>query len=144
MICRKILAVYPAEHRILAILSYFVLEVKGFSLEEIEVMEYGYPVLMFAFALGIILFALMMPHSLGALIHYRAMSWKRDPKYIAAMKKMLCLVAMAPVASGLSVLILFWSGNDPERLFFIPLFILIGGVAIAIWAGCKLWFKKEV
>lgn len=106
-------------------------------------MGYGFAVLMFALAAGIILFALLMPGSLDLLWHAQFKHIKKNKPYVKALKKVLCFVALAPVASGLISLILTEAGVDMEgTAFFIPFIVLIAGLILNIRYGCRRWMKE--
>ena len=97
-------------------------------------MEYGFPILMFCFAGALLLYAgLIAMGNTGLILRYQFARVKDRRKYARQFGKILALVALAPLLSGVVALL-----GDAERMFLPAMGTLVAGTALAIAMGVKL------
>ena len=97
-------------------------------------MKYAYSILMFCFAGGLLLYAALMSQGNPDMIRRRYAAKMRNPKaYAKKFAKVLALVSLAPLSSGLAGLLF-----DINRYPFIPVGALIVVFVLCMRRGIRM------
>lgn len=97
-------------------------------------MRYGYSILMFCFAGGILLYAaLMAPGDASLILRRHAVKISNPKAYAKRLAKVLALVSLAPLSSGIIGLLV-----DIERHPFPPVAALIAVFIACMWRGARI------
>ena len=97
-------------------------------------MRYGYSILMFCFAGGILLYAaLVAPGNVDLIRRRHAVKIENPKAYAKQFAKVLALVSLSPLSSGVVGLLL-----DIERHPFPPVVTLIAVFVVCMWRGVRI------
>lgn len=101
-------------------------------------MEYAYSILMFCFSGAILLYAGLIAPGNDELIGRSWAAKMKDKKaYARQFAKLLALISLAPLLSGVVALIC-----SPDKMPLLPVVVLIGGTIVCIRIGLR--FMRDV